>query len=78
MPSPDFNSLSEFSTYFMKNAENQEIIYKEYQYACKERQRYRDKDKKRREKMKAANALLPPPPPKPRGRPRKDTQPEHS
>jgi len=57
-------TFEEYCAFYEKSTENKAFLFKQHQYAMKERQRYRDKDKRAREKIKAAKALLPPVPKK--------------
>ena len=50
---PDLKTLEEFCEYYEKDTpDNKAILFKNYQWAMKERMRYKIKDKKRRERLK--------------------------
>lgn len=69
---PTLKTYEEFIAYYEKDSPGaRQELYKNYQFAVKERQRLRNKDKKYREKKKEEKAKLPPVPPKKKGRPRK-------
>ena len=62
---PTLKTFEEFCEYYEKGSEDNKMwLYKQYQYAVKEKERYRIKDMKYREKKRQEAALLPPKPKK--------------
>ena len=74
-PPPVFKNFDEFVAFYNKGQQEQEWVFKYYQYGIKERQRYRDKERIAREKAKILRDALPPELQKKAGRPRKPRQP---
>lgn len=70
---PTLKTYEEFIFFYEKDTEDtKRELWKQYQFAMKERDRLREKDKRRQEKRKAIRDALPPEQrPKP-GRPRKN------
>jgi hypothetical protein len=65
---PNLKIYEEFCSYYEKDTpESKAWLFKQYEFAIKERQRLRDKDRRSREKKKLAKAALPPVPGKKRG-----------
>lgn len=65
---PTLKTVEEFCAFYEKDTpENKIWLFKQYEFAIKERQRLREKDKRNREKKKLAKAALPPVPGKKRG-----------
>lgn len=60
-------TLEEFITFYEKGDDEKMFLFKQYEFAVKERQRLREKDKKYYQVKKAEKALLPPVPKKKRG-----------
>lgn len=58
---PTLKTYEEFISFLEKDTEeNRTLLWKQYQFATKERDRLREKDRRRREKEKEEKAKLPP------------------
>lgn len=74
---PSLKTLEEFIAFYEKDTpENKAWLFKQHQFAMKERERLRAKDKKRRLKEKEVREKLPAEARKKVGRPRKHPLPQ--